>query len=88
VSDAQQYIGKIHDIGLPRDAVHIAVVQVTAEYAIKAGEHVGITKEGKVSLGEDVLIGIVDPFLKEVVLPGERFYLFLYPRSYYWKSSN
>lgn len=56
-----------------RDAVHIAVSPTIAKERLSPGQHCGIggtTKEP---------VGIVDPFLKSGVIPGELFWLFLYP---------
>jgi hypothetical protein len=76
MSETQEYIGKIHDRDLPRDAVHVAVVQVTAGEQLFRGDH--ITKDGIKGIPE---IGIVDPFITETVKRGDKFYLFLYPNT-------
>ncbi len=59
-----------------RDAIHVAVVSVTATVRVHPGQAVGV--DGNHS---DTPVGIVDPFLKVAVFPGERFWLFLYPRT-------
>lgn len=70
-----------------RDAVHVAVISVVAGSSLLPGQHVGfsttLAKEG----GENVavthpnkMLGVVDPFIKELVKPGERFWLYIYPR--------
>lgn len=80
-----------------RDAIHVAVVPATLHRhssAAKPGEHVGIAEFLQ---GEPIcdswevreFIGVIDPFLKEKVRPGQRFWLFLYPESitslrHYW----
>ena len=64
-----------------RDASHIAVAPVTAAHRLSPGEHVGLVEEGNLELvGTSAnKIGIVDPFLKQAVEPGQRFWMFLYP---------
>lgn len=69
-----------------RDAVHVAVLSAVADEVMYPGEHVGIN--GTIKEGEYVAysqvepsIGIVDPFINGVVQKGERFWLFLYPRT-------
>lgn len=69
-------LGQLVTAEATRDAVHIAVVPVTAAVVIIPGQRVN--KDG-LPLGE--LVGIVDPFLPDVVRPGQRFYLCLYPES-------
>jgi len=76
-----------------RDAVHIAVVSCVAKSKMHPGQRIGIG----VQIGKDYAamataidqIGIVDPYLEKPVLSGERFWLYLYPRSitglnHYW----
>lgn len=66
-----------------RDAIHIAVWPATSPERLSPGEHVGLL----LARGADVVgrtsrtIGIVDPFLKGAVFPGERFFVFLYPQT-------
>lgn len=55
----------ITDPGAARDAVHVAVVPVTATRELRPGEHLAS--------------GVVDPYLTRPVRPGERYWLFLYP---------
>lgn len=61
-----------------RDAVHIAVAPVVAAERLQPGQHVGLLDDGRVC-ANDKAIGIVDPFLVDAVLPGQRLWLFLYP---------
>lgn len=66
-----------------RDAVHIAVAPVTAAGTLAPGQHVGFVAEGDietVGVAEDP-VGVVDPFLREPVRAGQRFWLFLYPNT-------
>lgn len=66
-----------------RDAIHIAVAPVTAVERLAPGQHVGFVRAGDTeTVGEsETPIGIVDPFLTEDVLPGQRFWLFMYPNT-------
>lgn len=67
-----------------RDAVHVAVVSAMASEKLFPGQDVGIgEQQGRdyEAIASAALIGIVDPYLKMPVLKGERFWLYLYPRS-------
>ena len=76
--------GPLPDDAGGRDAVHVAVFSATADKKLHAGQDVGVVEQGepdtKVSATADP-IGIVDPYLKTPVMPGERFWVYLYPRS-------
>lgn len=63
-----------------RDAVHVACAPMFANCDLSPGEHVGIVRDG-VAGHHEPFIGIVDPFLTEPVIKGERFWLVLYPKS-------
>lgn len=75
--DAIETMGTIlpDDVG-GRDAVHVAVIAVRAQMNLVPGENVDAT--GSV---EGKHVGIVDPFLKDDVKEGQRFWLYLYPRT-------
>lgn len=66
-----------------RDAIHIATAAVFAETDLNPGDHVGLTtnKQDVMGRSEIAPLGIVDPFLKEPVKKGQRFWVFLYPGS-------
>jgi len=66
-----------------RDAIHVAVAPVMAVERLSPGQHVGLVKAGDIELVGvcERLIGVVDPFLKGDVEPGQRFWLFLYPNT-------
>jgi hypothetical protein len=71
------------DVG-GRDAVHVAVVSVTATGRLTPGQHIGFkgTPGDNAPAGiVDEPIGIVDPFLDAAVQAGQRFWLYLYPRT-------
>lgn len=64
-----------------RDAVHVAVVAALATFQLMPGQDVEFNHaDGTAGLG-DSPIGIVDPFLKAPVNKGQRFWLYLYPRT-------
>jgi hypothetical protein len=71
----------IEDGDLRRDAIHIAVAPVTAANRLTPGQHVGLVEEGNLELAGpcEQNMGVVDPFLVNMVEPGQRFWLFLYP---------
>ncbi len=83
--DAVATMGTIlaDDVG-GRDAVHVAVISVAAYSRLTPGQHVGFkeapAENAPVGIVDDP-IGIVDPFLEELVNPGQRFWLYLYPRT-------
>lgn len=81
--DAVATMGEIlpDDVG-GRDAVHVAVVAVRARSILTPGQHVGIhTMDGELIAIVDDPIGIVDPYLPLAVRSGQRFWLYLYPRT-------
>jgi hypothetical protein len=61
-----------------RDAIHIAVATVEAGEFLSPGQRIGLTAPGIVGTKAEH-IGIVDPFLTESVLPGEKFHICLFP---------
>lgn len=63
-----------------RDAIHIAVAPVIAAEAMEPGQHIQLNHEGKACSGKEP-IGIVDPYLKQDVMPGDQFWLFMYPKT-------
>lgn len=63
-----------------RDAIHVAIVPMVAGARLFAALHVSVAN-GTAFPSQTDRIGIVDPFLTDPVMPGERFWLFLYPGS-------
>lgn len=61
-----------------RDAVHIPILLRKASEMLRPGQRVGIVSEGIVGPSADI-IGIVDPFLTDVVPKGGFFWLCLLP---------
>lgn len=76
-------VGKTLTDMVPRDAIHIAVAPVIAGCRLHAGQHVSFdyNSTDTVTINSATPIGIVDPFLTEVVEPGTIFWLFLYPNT-------
>ena len=69
-----------------RDAIHIAVAPVIATEPMSPGEHIMLLEKDnyeRVCLASNAKlgIGIVDPFLRQTVALGQRFYMFLYPNT-------
>lgn len=79
-ADTQQQIGKSLPEGAHRDAIHIAVAPMVAMERLWPGQHIGLV-DGGASTNVTERIGIVDPFLREPIFPGTRFYMFLYPNT-------
>lgn len=78
-TDALETLGKIIDTKRERrDAIHIAVEPTIAAEYLRAGDHV--TVDGYRATSDEKAVGIVDPFLLQVVSPGEGFWLLVYPR--------
>lgn len=76
MTDALQSIGSIiTDKDAYRDAIHLAVLPVVAKVTLSPGESVGINGDKMKP------IGVVDPFLRLQVQPGEKFWLCIYPRT-------
>jgi uncharacterized protein (TIGR02996 family) len=84
-SEAQQTIGTVLDSNAKRDAIHFAVAPVIAGEDLLPGQHVGLWDQKRQIAGSlserEALLGIVDPFLQDVVNKGERFWLMLYPNT-------
>lgn len=83
-TDALETLGTIIDESQKRDAIHLAVEPVIAGQTLAPGEDVGLITIGGDSrayrVKDEHKLGIVDPFLKNPVRTGERFWLVVYPR--------
>ena len=77
-TDALETLGMIIGPNEKRDAIHLAVDPAIAVEVLQPGQDVGFV-EGGVGVCNDP-VGIVDPFLTNPVMPGERFWLVVYPR--------
>lgn len=71
-------IGKLIECERFKDAIHIAVAPVTAAERLAPGQDIGLVAPDTAGRS-NTPIGIVDPFIKGLILPGQRFYMFLYP---------
>lgn len=78
-TDALETLGKIISENEKRDAIHLAVEPVVAGEKLFPGQDVGL-RYNKAVAGGVMMLGIVDPFLKNPVMLGERFWLVVYPR--------
>jgi hypothetical protein len=72
-------LGKIIEGEQQRDAIHIAVAPVVAARRIKPGQHIGLV--GGLAEPSKTPIGVADPYLTAAIIPGQRFWLFLYPNT-------
>lgn len=81
-TDALETLGKIHEYGEKRDAIHLGVEPVEAGEDIRKNSHIGIGSDGKAYAANNDIkaLGIVDPFLSRGPKEGERFWLVVYPR--------
>ncbi len=66
-----------------RDAIHLAVKAMVAGERLWPGQNVGVAEDGMAwfDISKVDHIGIVDPFLEGSVMPGQWFWLTLYPRT-------
>lgn len=80
-TDALETLGTFIHSGEKRDAIHLAVIPVQAAQRLSPGEHVQIaegTWAHRAPIGQG--LGIVDPFLTQIVEPDQWFWLVIYPR--------
>lgn len=84
--DTSLLIGKVLSGDTPpqRDAIHIAVIPVVSRHTLEPGEPVDKDSTPGYVIPHSVvtrarIVGVVDPFLRRPVKPGERFWLFLTP---------
>lgn len=74
-------IGKLIECEQERDAIHVAVAPVVAAMKLSPGQDIGfVDDDRRVGVTTDP-IGIVDPFLKQMVCPDQTFWMFLYPNT-------
>ncbi len=80
-TDALKTLGTIIDDTAKRDAIHLAVIPAVAGARFAPGAHVVVYNGVSRAPLDGHGVGIVDPFLTRAVLPGERFWLVIYPRT-------
>lgn len=73
-------LGQIITDEQQRDAIHVAVVPIVAAEYLKPGDPIGRI-DGDLFGECHEPIGVVDPFLKQGVEPGQKCWLFLYPNT-------
>ena len=76
-------LGKLAPADAQRDAVHIAIAPVIATMRLKPGQAIGfVNANDTVHVGCNAdPVGIVSPYLKQDVLPGQRFWMLLFPNT-------
>lgn len=75
-------LGQLLDGTEERDAIHVAIVPVIANERLKPGEKVALAVGSQELVYKSKFpIGIIDPFLEDVVERGQRCYLCLYPNT-------
>jgi len=73
-------LGKLIEGSECRDAVHVAIIPMEASEMLRPGQRVGIVSDGIAGPSSKAL-GVVDPFLDDVVPKGKQFWLCLFPNS-------
>jgi hypothetical protein len=74
-------IGKLIEDNPKRDAIHIAVAPVIAAHRLTPGVKVGLNEFKQASSRSGNPIGVVDPYLSRPVEKGQKFWLFLFPKT-------
>lgn len=64
-----------------RDAIHVAIIPGIMDHDMMPGTHVGKLLDGSFSATASKRIGVVSPFIQNMVKKGECCYIFLYPGS-------
>jgi hypothetical protein len=78
-ADTRPRLGQLLGPSELRDAVHVALCPMMAGERLEPGEHVRVEDGDAHSAAAGEGVGVVDPFLRRPVEPGERFWLLLYP---------
>lgn len=82
MSDKVQ-VGKLITDDAFRDAVHVAIAPVVAVEPMNPGQAIGFVTDGDTEHVGVVArtVGIVDPYLKQQIKKGDRFYMWLFPNT-------
>ena len=83
IKAGEVFLGKLINSEQCRDAIHVAIAPVVADEKLAPGQDIGFVDAVNVDrVGmSDTPIGIVDPFLKNMVFPGQKFWMLLYPNT-------
>jgi hypothetical protein len=72
-------LGRLIEGQATRDAIHVAVVPVRAGHAMRCGDAVTVYDGEAFLASPDKAVGVIDPFLTDVVAKGDRVWLLLKP---------
>ena len=78
VTDALETLGTIHTRVEKRDAIHLAVIQVTANETFRPGQ--SISAIDGIAFSDLNGLGIVDPFLETPIFEKQQFWMVIKPR--------
>lgn len=74
-------VGQLITSPQSKDAIHVSVAPVKALHVLLPGQRVGLTATGLASSKAKPILGVIDPFLEDPVLPSQECWLFLLPGS-------
>lgn len=78
--DTIKLVGTILEGEHRRDAIHVAMAPMVAGGEIYRAAFVGLNSEGKaIMVPPPVALGISDPFMREIIEPGQQFFVWLRP---------
>lgn len=86
-TDALDTLGTIHQFDESRDAIHLAVVQVTAGHVLQPGAYIcfrggsGTDRSEVVACARGQALGIIDPFIPGAITSGQQCWMVLMPGS-------
>lgn len=72
-------LGQLINGDASKDAVHVAIAPAVAGSRLSPGDPVTLHPDGSAHATAALGVGIVDPFLRSRVMPGERFWVFMHP---------